>query len=183
MEAINIEKYTISNRELISFLGITFGITTIMGIAMGFVYTNSSASSFPLVQMYYPAIGVIIALLLYKEKNKEQPNLFFKTYLFFSISSIIYLLVSSLILHNDSNTHLQTWLTVGSLFLIIAYNLDSKQAIENFGLKFTKNIKASIIYIFLFIVFYFLKVFTHYLQINLVLLWDHLSLFKRTLCY
>lgn len=148
------EKYNISNRELISFLGITFGLTAIMGIAMGLAYAKSSVGSFPLVQMYYPAMGVIVTILINKKNKKELPNLFFKTYLFFSTTSIIYLLVSTFILHNNTNIYLEIWHMVGSLFLILAYNQDSKKSIEDFGLKFIKNNKSSIIYILLFIVLY-----------------------------
>ncbi len=165
------EEYNISNRELILFLGITFGLTTIMGIAMGLAYTKSSVGSFPLVQMYYPAMGVIITLLLNKKKKKEQPKYFFITYLFFSITSIIYLLLSTFLLHNTSNTHLQTWLAVGSLCLIFAYSQDNKKAIENFGLKIMKNNKSSIINVLLFIVLYLAS------QFIFVLLTDEISVF------
>lgn len=152
-------KYKISNRELGLFLGITFGITTIMGIAMGFAYNKVSVDSFPLVQMYYPAMGVIITLLLNSKGKEELPSNFFKTYLFFSITSIIYLLVSLFIFHKSPDMNLQIWIMIGSFALFIAYVQDNEHAIEKFGLKFKKNKKQSIISILLFVFLYLTSVF------------------------
>lgn len=152
-------KYNVSNRDLILFLGITFGLTVIMGIAMGLAYPTYSVDSFPLVQMYYPALGVMVALLLNKKWRNELPKNFFLTYLFFTITSIIYLLVRVFVFNQSPNSHLQIWLMIGSFSLIIVYNSDTKEKIEKFGLKFTKNIKSSILYILLFVVLYLTAIF------------------------
>ncbi|MBU5256591.1 CPBP family intramembrane glutamic endopeptidase [Tissierella praeacuta] len=152
-------KYNVSNRDLVLFLIITFGLTSIMGIAMGLGYPTYSVDSFPLTQMYYPALGVMGALLLNKKWRKELPKKFFLTYLFFTITSIIYLLVRVFGFNQSANVHLEIWLMVGSISLIIAYNRDTKEKIEKFGLKFRKNIKSSVIYILLFISLYLTAIF------------------------
>jgi len=130
-----------------------------MGIAMGLGYPTYSVDSFPLTQMYYPALGVMGALLLNKKWRKELPKKFFLTYLFFTITSIIYLLVRVFGFNQSANVHLEIWLMVGSISLIIAYNRDTKEKIEKFGLKFRKNIKSSVIYILLFISLYLTAIF------------------------
>lgn len=147
-------KYKVSNRDLILFLTITFGITIIMGIVMGIAFNKSSVDSFPLVQMYYPAMGVMITLLLNKKSKKELPKNFFSIYLFFTITSIIYLLLSVFVLHNDPNNHLSVWLMIGSFSLIIGYNADSETSIEEYGLKFTKNKRSALIHTVLFVGLY-----------------------------
>jgi membrane protease YdiL (CAAX protease family) len=152
-------KYNISNRDLILFLEITFGLTAIMGIAMGFAYPTYSVDSFPLTQMYYPALGVMVTLLLNKKWRKKLPKNFFLTYLFFTITSIIYLLIKIFGFNQNPNSHLEIWLMIGSFLLIIAYNSDNKEKIENFGLKFTKNIKSSMIHILLFVILYLTAIF------------------------
>jgi membrane protease YdiL (CAAX protease family) len=156
---ILLKKYNISNKELGLFLGITFGLTTIMGIAMGFAYNKVSVDSFPLVQMYYPAMGVIITLLLSRKGKEELPNNFFKTYLFFSITSIIYLLVNVFIFHESADMSLSVWMMIGSFALFIAYTQDSEHTIERFGLKFKNNKKQSIINILLFVFLYLISIF------------------------
>ncbi|MDU5080304.1 type II CAAX endopeptidase family protein [uncultured Tissierella sp.] len=152
-------KYNVSNRDLILFLGITFGLTAIMGIAMGLAYPTYSVDSFPLTQMYYPALGVMVTLLLNKKWRKELPKNFFLTYLFFALTSIVYLLVKIFGFNQNPNAHLEIWLMIGSFLLIIAYNSDNKETIENFGLKFTKNIRSSTIHILLFVILYLTAIF------------------------
>lgn len=154
------KKYSFSNRELISFLVITFGVTIIMGFVMEYAYNKYSMESFPLVQMYYPSMGAMLALLLNKERSKKIPSKFFKTYLFFALSSIIYLLASIFVLHNNPDLYLAYWLTIGGFSLIVALGYDDKKSIEDFGLKFSKNNKLSIYCILLFIGLYLTCVFT-----------------------
>lgn len=94
-------KYNFSNRDLAIFFMVTFGFTIVMGIAMAFAYTkyNYPVDDFALVQMYYPTIGVMTALLLNKERHKNLPMKFYKTYLSFTIVSVILVLVEIFIFH------------------------------------------------------------------------------------
>lgn len=147
-------KYKISNRDLIVFFIVTFGLTILMGIAMALSYSTYSVDSFPLVQMYYPALGVMVALLLNKELSNKIPKKFFQVYIFFVVSSIICLLIMLFIFHKDPSAYLETWLMIASFSLIIAYNMEDKERINKFGLKFKKNFKKSIPYIILFVIIY-----------------------------
>ncbi len=69
-------EYKISNKELILFLTITFGLTILMGFVMYFAYNNNyEVDVFPLIQMYYPSMGVMLSLLLINNKiGKSQEN-------------------------------------------------------------------------------------------------------------
>lgn len=58
---------------------------------MSYAYSLDLVGGYPLVHMYYPALGVMIALILNKEIRNQVPKEFFGTFMFFSITSIIYL--------------------------------------------------------------------------------------------
>ncbi|WP_251862260.1 type II CAAX endopeptidase family protein [Clostridium sp. Marseille-Q2269] len=152
-------EHNISKRELILFFIINFGLVVIMGIFMAFAYGKSSVDAFPLVQMYYPATGVIMSLLLNKSLGKKLPLKFFYTFLFFTITSILFLLVMTLGFHKDPNIPLLLWCSLESIVLIIMYFVDNGENLDKFGLTFNKNLKESILCCILFLVLYLLTVF------------------------
>lgn len=143
------KKYNTSNQELGLFFGINFGLTILMGIAIGFAFDKASLGSFALVQMYYPAMSVMIIQLLKRKGDKDLPRKFLITFLFFAITSIIYLLISIFILNKNPDIFLEIWLIIGSIAIIIAYYQESDKSIESYGLKLKKNKKLSIINILL----------------------------------
>lgn len=145
-------EYSISRKELIIFFVVTFGFTIGMGIVMGFAYTKYPLDSFTLTQAYYPSIGVMTALLLNKERRKNLPMKFYETYLFFTITSILVLLIHIYVLHKDPNAYMNMLWVVGSITLCLVYFADKKEKIYDFGLGLEKNVKASIGYILLFVV-------------------------------
>lgn len=148
------KKYSISNKDLIIFLLVTFGLTFLMGIAMMIAYPNYSVGSFPLLQMHYPALGVMVALILNKEVRARLPMSFFGTYISFILVAITYLLVKLFVFGKEPGGFLDIWLMVGSVGLIFAYASDNEESIEEFGLKFSKDFKISMPYIGLFILTY-----------------------------
>ena len=153
------KNFSISNKDLIVFFVVTFGLTILMGFVMGIVYEIHPVGSFPLLQMYYPALGVMVALLLNKDLRSKIPIKFFYTYMVFLIASIVYILVKLFFFHQDPETDLTFLLFINSLALIVAYNSDKNESIRAFGLKFKENFKESIPYIFLFIILYMLCLF------------------------
>lgn len=153
------KKYNISNKDLTIFFVVTFGLTTIMGLVMSSVYSSDLVDGYSLVQMYYPALGAMTALLLNKESRKKVPKEFYGAYIFFSVISIIYLLVKTCILHQDPYSQLETLATIGSVVLIVAYVVDKEESLESFGLKFNKNYKNSILCVFIFIILYLGTIF------------------------
>lgn len=150
-------KYSISNKDLVVFLVITFGLTIFMGLAMAIAYPTYPVDSFPLVQMYYPAFGAMVALLLNKELRNKLPKNFFKAYIFLVSISVLFLLSMLFIFDQDPSFGITNGLLISSIALAAAYNTDLKENIQMFGLKFTKNFKKSIPYIILFIILYLLR--------------------------
>ncbi|BDB00514.1 CPBP family intramembrane glutamic endopeptidase [Clostridium botulinum] len=147
-------EHSVSKKELILFLVVTFGFTAIMGIAMAFTYPKYKVDAFPLVQMCYPATGVMIALLLNKNKRKELPIKFYGVYLFFTITLVLYILVEIFIFHKNPGWYVEYYTIIGSLALIIMYFSDEKDKIDAFGLKVGKNSKECIRYTLLFVILY-----------------------------
>ncbi|WP_027625149.1 CPBP family intramembrane glutamic endopeptidase [Clostridium lundense] len=148
-------EHNISNKDLTIFLLVTFGLTTGMGIAMAFVYTKYTMGVFSKAQAYYPAIGVMIALLLNKEKRKKLPMKFYGSYLFFTITSILFLLVEIFVFHKNPDMYIECWMIVGSITTLLMCSFPSeKESLYNFGLGFGKNVKTSLGCILLFFVLY-----------------------------
>lgn len=148
-------KYRFSNKELLLFFLVTFGLTVLMGIAMGYAYSKGLVEAFVLLQMYYPAIGVMIALFLTKERRQEVPTKFFISFLFFSIISIIYVLYKTFMLNEDPVSNINGIGMIASVSLIIMYFQDYWKKIDCYGLTFTTHIKKSLAMIVLFIFLYF----------------------------
>ncbi|WP_097026717.1 CPBP family intramembrane glutamic endopeptidase [Clostridium peptidivorans] len=145
-------EYSISNKDLTIFLVVTFGLTIGMGIVMGFAYTKYPVDSFGVIQMYYPAIGVMMALLLNKERRKKLPMKFYGAYLFFTITSVLFLLAEVFVFHKDPGMYIECWMILGSITsFLLCSSSDEKEKMNSLGLGFGKNVKASIGYIVLFI--------------------------------
>lgn len=61
-------------KQLWIFVAVAFGMPVLMGILMGIsFYRGNDVSVFPNAQMYYPAAGVMIAVLLTRKKKRRCP--------------------------------------------------------------------------------------------------------------
>lgn len=149
--------YSISKKDITIFFFVTFGLTIVMGIAMGLVYSKHPVTSFVLLQMCYPAMGVMIALLSSRERRKNLPIKFFGTYLFFSITSVFYLILQIFIFNQDPGSHLGFWMIIGSMLLVFMYIDEGNEQMCSSGLQFSKNKEASILYIVIFIILYIFR--------------------------
>lgn len=150
----SLKKFRVANRDLLIFFVVNFGLVIVMGIAMYYAHLLGLTESFPLVHMFYPSLGAMTALIFNKEAKDRLPKKFFATFIFFTITSIIYLLFKTFILREDATSTLNRWLLMGCLVLFISYFMDDKESIESFGLKFTYNGKRSFLYVYLFICLY-----------------------------
>lgn len=156
-ECDNLSKFTVSNKDLFTFFVVTFGITALMGYAMSLVFSNSSVGAFPLVQMFYPALGAMIVLLLNKKSRSKVPKKFFITFISFTFFSIAYTLIKLFVFNLDPEADLVFIVFMMSCSLGAAYSSEKGEKIEEFGLSFGKNFKKSLRYIGLFILLYLLR--------------------------
>jgi hypothetical protein len=72
----------VEKKQLWIFVAVAFGMPVLMGILMGIsFYRGNDVSVFPNAQMYYPAAGVMIAVLLTRKKEEKVPIKFFTGFL------------------------------------------------------------------------------------------------------
>lgn len=71
-----------SRKELILFLAVAFGLPYGMGVPLAFCQrTGLPVDVFPNAQMFYPAAGAMLALLLTRREDVRLPRLFYIFYL------------------------------------------------------------------------------------------------------
>lgn len=81
-------------KQLIIFLSITFVLPYLMGILMGYTYNKGfDVSGFPNAQMYYPAAGIMLAILLTKKEDKLIPRKFFICFITITCMMLLFLLL------------------------------------------------------------------------------------------
>ena len=62
-------------KRLYIFLGIAFLLPYALGILMGYgFYKGVDVSAFPMAQMFYPAAGAMLAVLLTKKEDEQVPE-------------------------------------------------------------------------------------------------------------
>lgn len=150
------EQWTdIEKKQLKIFLVVNFGITIIMGFLMGLSSRKGNdVTIFAVVQMMYPAAGVILALMLTTGKEKKKPNKFFATYMVTTGISIL-LAIGSVFLSSETENYV---LIVGSLLSWIMLLWEKKEVRDDFGLRFGgHNVKLSFLMMLLFFVLYILR--------------------------
>lgn len=72
----------VEKKQLLIFTAVAFGVPYLMGIAMGVnYYRGVDVSIFPNAQMYYPAAGAMLALLMTKKKEQKLPVKYYTCFL------------------------------------------------------------------------------------------------------
>lgn len=67
------------NRELLIYIAIAYGVTFLMGLLMWYGNSkNLDLSMFPNAQMFYPAAGVMLAMLCVRKKICWFPRYFIR---------------------------------------------------------------------------------------------------------
>lgn len=114
---------TKERKQLIIYIAIAYGVTYLMGLLMW--YGNSrqlDLTTFPTAQMFYPAAGVMAAILCTKKDDAMVPRLF---YWFFVLATVVMaaLAVLSICKPNEiiivMGTGMSLW-AVGQQYLMIA---------------------------------------------------------------
>jgi membrane protease YdiL (CAAX protease family) len=155
----NLDKQRKEKSNIIVFFIVCFGMTAVMGIAMAFAYYKGPVDDFPLAQMYYPAMGVMVAFLCNKEIRERAPKNFFGVFLLSTIVTVIVILVQTFTGHGATQTVVGVLLMGGSILGIIMLGVEGAEKRAEFGLSIRKNGKKSVFYILLFVLLYLLKGF------------------------
>ncbi|MBE6034135.1 MAG: CPBP family intramembrane metalloprotease [Clostridiales bacterium] len=152
---------SIATRQLIIFLSVTFGMTVIMGILMSYgYYCGADVSLFATAQMFYPALGVIIAILATRNQ-KSVPESFFIIFLCMATGMVI-VAIGSVALPQIFGATIspQIMLVLSGVAGMMIIAQDEKIA-KVYGLK-GGSFKASIFVFVLFIAVYFIITFISY---------------------
>ncbi|WP_346916999.1 type II CAAX endopeptidase family protein [Clostridium sp.] len=155
----NLDKQHRDKSNIIVFFIVCFGMTALMGIVMAFAYSRGSVDAFPLVQMYYPAMGVMVAFLCNKEIRSRAPKKFFGVFLIFSMVSVILISIQTFTGYGEPEIVAGILVTAGSFMGLIMLGIEDKKTRAEFGLSINKNGKKSVFYIILFVALYLLANF------------------------
>lgn len=142
-------------RQLVIFGLVAFALPYLLGILMGIgYYGGSDVSVFPSAQMYYPAAGVMLALLLTRREDTTLPRKFYFCFLaltaLMALCAVASVLVPALPWAVISNAILMA----GTLISWVFYFLDGKARRTAWGMRLNRWVFAVFA---LFIVLYFAR--------------------------
>lgn len=146
-------------KQLIIFALTAFGLPILMGIVMGVSYfRGNDVTTFPNAQMFYPAAGVMLALLLTKGKEEKLPRKYFTGFLLTTVIMIISAFASVAIPQLDWMLLGQYPIIIFSIVCLILLLLEKREVRAAYGLKFTgKKGAKSWLYVLLFFVLYIIR--------------------------
>ncbi len=149
------------SKQLKIFVLTAFGLPILMGILMGFsYYQGNDVSAFANAHMFYPAAGVILALLLTREREQKLPLKFYFGFLAATIV-MIGMCIASLFVPSLPWAMLCSYpIIIFSILCFILLLCEKKELRASYGLKFTGKKKArSWMYVLLFFFLYLLRLF------------------------
>lgn len=148
-------------KRLWIFIAIAYGVMAVMALVMFVAYRRASdTTAFVNVQMLYPACGVILGKLIYKEEGKKLPSAGYITVLAATAAMMLIALLSVAFPSEPlqiAGAKIDIWniisqipLIGGSILAYILFWVCGREKRENAGLE-RKNIKRSIILVAVFI--------------------------------
>lgn len=149
----------LEKKQLKIFLMIAFFLPFLMGILMGYSYSHGlDVSCFPNAQMYYPAAGVMLAVLLSKKEDQCVPRRFYICFITLTVIMLALTVMSVLIPGQQVPVILNLAIIIGSVVSWIFLLTETKEKREAYGLN-PHHIKASVAMVLLFLALYFGRVF------------------------
>ena len=155
----------VEKKQLWIFVAVAFGMPVLMGILMGIsFYRGNDVSAFPNAQMYYPAAGVMIAVLLTRKKEEKVPIKFFTGFLVLT-AVMAGCAVASLFKPEIQLALISQYIIIlGSIVLWLLLWLDKKEVRRKYGLSLGDGQKRRPwLYVLIFLGLYFLRIFLSYL--------------------
>ena len=154
----------IEKKQLKIFGIVAFLVPILMGIVMGYSYfKGNDVTTFPNAQMYYPAAGVMLALLMTGNKEQKLPKRFYIGFLLATVVMMIVAVASVFVTNFDWLTWGQMPIIIFSIICLILLFTEKKEVRTEYGLRFAgKKRGSSWFYILLFFVLYILRLFLSY---------------------
>lgn len=158
---LNIKWNALEKRQLLIFVLAAFVVPYVLGIAMGAgFYAGSDVSFFASAQMFYPAAGVMLALLFTRKGDSMLPRKFFVCFLVLTVLMLACSLASVLV-------PVLPWALIGNYVMMggtlaawVCYFADGKARRAAYGLRLTGTGGTnSFLMLALFMVLYFARIF------------------------
>ena len=160
----NMEK----NKELLIYIAVAYGVTFLMGILMWYGNSkNIDLGTFPNAQMFYPAAGVMMAVLCTRKNDTLVPKVFYVFFVFVTVILAVVAVLSILnpyaVVNAGNGYVLPLWSWVSQLLIIgssivgwIILLVTKKEKRRAFGLCWNNGM-SSLFCIFLFFALYMLR--------------------------
>lgn len=139
-------------KGFIIFLAVTYGLAFLMGIPMAVLYyTGKDVSSFVMVQMLYPAAGLMLAKLLTKREDPLLPKNFFTGFLILTGIMVLWCFTGFLSSENITSSGVFYLILIGNVVNGTLYFMEEKEKRGAYGFL-GENWKNSILLLLLYIV-------------------------------
>lgn len=163
-------------KQLWIFVAAAFGLPLLMGVLMGInFYRGADVSAFPNAQMYYPAAGVMLAVLLTRKPEEKVPVKFYAGFLTLTGILMALCVVSLFLPQVSMAVPVNCVLIVGSLISWVLLLLEKKEIRRKYGLSWGRGVRNASgtqgearqgirpwLWILLFLFLYFLRIFLNY---------------------
>ncbi len=145
------------SKQMRIFWIVAFLFPYLLGILMGIGYSQGiDLDAFPGAQMFYPAAGAILALLLTRKGDQYIPKKFFVSYLTITMLAVLLVLGSFIFPNKIWHSLLNIVYIPGSIISLVLLLTEKKDKKEAYGLRI-KCIKVSLGIILLFLLLYILR--------------------------
>ena len=167
----------LEKKRLGIFAAAAFGLPLAMGVLMGInFYRGADVSAFPNAQMYYPAAGVMLAVLLTRKPEEKVPVKFYTGFLILTGVMMALCVAGVFLPQIGMAAPVNLALIVGSLISWVLLLLEKKEVRKKYGLGWGRGAQESEegesredrqgirpwLWILLFLFLYFLRIFLNY---------------------
>lgn len=124
-------------RQLAIFFAVAFGVPYLMGVAMALVHSmGGSTAVFANAQMFYPAAGAMLALLVTRRGDKLLPRRFYFSFL--ALTAVMVAVSLATFMQPEAALLLANLVIIlGSLVCLVLYFVDGKARRTAGGLRLT----------------------------------------------
>lgn len=154
-------------KQLIIFAATAFGMPVLMGFFMGYSFFHGNdVSVFANAQMYYPAAGVMLAVIFTRRQDREaggeegRAALPWKYYTGFLLTAAVMTGAAAVSVFIPDRNWLiicQFPIIIGSIVCLALLFMEKKEVCSTYRLRFKGKDGKSLLYILLFFVFYLLR--------------------------
>ena len=122
-------------RQLAIFFAVAFGVPCLMGVAMALVHSmGGSTSVFASTQMFYPAAGAMLALLITRRGDKLLPRRFYIGFL--ALTAVMAVIALTTFMQPGLALMLSNYaIILGSVVCLVLYFVDGKARRTAGGLR------------------------------------------------